>query len=96
MFQWQGMDCYSMLNCSVLWKKRSNYNPIQNNYDYNVLDNDDYYHLQGSFNVAIRYCEEGMYAYHIDVNQTMQSLIIIRRLKQELIRTATCKLLNKD
>ncbi len=68
----------------------------QDNYSYNILDNDDYYQLEGGLNAAIRYCRGGVCAYHIDTSKAMQGIIIIRRLKQELIRASTCKLLNKD
>ncbi len=68
----------------------------QDNYNYNILDNDDYYQLEGGLNAAIRYCRGGVCAYHIDTSKAMQGPIVIRRLKQELIRASTCKLLNKD
>ncbi|PIM95613.1 Aerobic cobaltochelatase subunit CobN [Candidatus Hodgkinia cicadicola] len=68
----------------------------QDNYEHDILDSDDYYQFEGGLNAAIRHCRGGVCAYHVDTSQSMQRCIKIRKLKYELARVVTCKLLNKN
>ncbi|PIM95551.1 Aerobic cobaltochelatase subunit CobN [Candidatus Hodgkinia cicadicola] len=66
----------------------------QDNYEHDLLDSDDYYQFEGGLNAAVRYCRGGVCAYHIDTSRAIQRIIKIRRLKHELARMVSCKLLN--
>ncbi|MFP3039583.1 MAG: cobaltochelatase subunit CobN [Candidatus Hodgkinia cicadicola] len=66
----------------------------QDNYEHDLLDSDDYYQYEGGLNAAIRFCRSKVCAYHVDTSEVLAKRVKLRRLKHEIARLVSCKLLN--
>ncbi len=66
----------------------------QDNYEHDLLDSDDYYQFEGGLNAAIRFCRSKVCAYHVDTSEALVRRVKLRRLKHEIARLVSCKLLS--